>query len=126
MGRGTESDVCKNVLVVGSYEDFYNRLELLWEMYEDKDIIGQSLLKGWKFKEFAATCGANGRLYGTLLEKGYYEVYLINTDFYEHVGGYDYTVFSDDRDAVLAFKDDFGDVCQSDTIVDVDSVQQTL
>jgi hypothetical protein len=83
-------------------------------------------LKGWKFKEFAATCGKNGRLYGTSLEKGPYEVFMINTDFYEHVGGYNYTVFSDDRDAVLAFYNDFKDVSSSDVIEDVDSVQQTL
>lgn len=128
MSHSTESDVCHNVLVVGPYEDFYNRLCMLYEFFEEDDLIGNTLLKGWYIKDLAVECGDNNLLYGLKLHKheGAYEVFMINTDFYEHVGGYDYTVFSNDRDAVLAFYDDFKDICSSDVIQDQAAVSQTL
>jgi hypothetical protein len=127
MSRGTESDICKNVINIGSCTAIYDRLEYIYEEEDNYQSTKPELMHGWHLVGEAVSAGTNGRLYAMILAKGDFKVSMVNTDFYEHVGEYDYDVFSDNLTDVKEFLNDFIDEdFYSRKISPMDSVQQTL
>jgi hypothetical protein len=136
MGRHTDSDICKNVIVIGQNEFWINFYTDFYENY-DGDIDDHEILfgkvhlgKDWYFVDQAEQTGKRGDLYGDVFEKridgATYKVTLINTHEYSDVGEYWYVGCSDQRDAIELFIQDFQSEIEDTSIQDLDSIQQTL
>jgi hypothetical protein len=111
MGRGTQSDICKNVVEVGAPSFLTD--------HDDGLEVGTDIGNGWKITEEAAAAGRASRLYAQVATDGTHSVMLINESEYEHVGEHEWTAFGDKRADVEAFVAAFSltaEIRKSDTV----------
>jgi len=135
MGRNTYSDVGYNVLWIGEWDFYRDRMNHLYNnLTSDEWGIGNtdSLFgHGWYITGEAGESGKNKRLLSTWLSKEIngrvyhvHHVHLVNNAEYD--GQYWHSIHSDETDStsVRTFQADFG--FDEIEIEDMDSIQQTL
>lgn len=139
MSRSTESDICRNILWIGSWAALHEFYEDIYENNDDDDEVNHPFKYGWTWTGSAVSAGKKKRLYADEFSKEVddttYKIFIINSSFYESVGECDYNIFSNDLVAVELFKQDFIEELEeikkeqpyySLNIEDMDSIEQTL
>lgn len=141
MGYHTTSDICFNVLHIGTismiadFIDNFNENFVGAKSFKDPTL---TTMGKWTLVKDAAKAGKKKKLYAYKFVKGEFSVFLINSSEYEMVGEHDFNVFSDDRAAVEEFKNDFYPEIKEfmeayfvtgyvwGKIEDIDSIEQTI
>ena len=133
MGVSTESDICKNVVCIGSF-DIFEKIKGFSENDENGDEEQAPPVYGWSIGDYESY-GKHNSLYGFTITKNYldrdFKVICINSHEYSRVGEIWNIITSEDAEAVELFISDFEkDILENDSeldlhIEDEDAIQQT-